>query len=279
MRFIYFLLTPLILLCSCSQYGKVSFEKAPQVINVSGYDPKEIQKSGSRFSEHDVTALKKNGALGLIARCGKGYKNDTKCASFLSAAERSNMLLGTYFFVLPNISGKTQADQYIARLREIKKSHITRTSKVLLVADFDTKCSIQQMKSFLSKVTELTGVIPVVYLENGDTIRSTLKNASRKDKAFLRKHPYWLALYSTNHETYKTPQQLTKGSKVWNDWAMWQYAGVWWKNGRSVPYHYRGGSWNTPKYFGDLSQPSERNGFNGTNEELFEFWNKHSWNW
>lgn len=276
---ILFLLSPFLLLFSCAQYGEVSYEKAPQIINVSGYDPKEIQRNGSRFNEFNVEALKKNGSLGLIARCGKGLKPDAKCASFLRAAENSNLLLGTYYFVTPYTSGRAQADHYIAHLRQIKKSHISNSPKVLLVADFDTKCSISQMKVFLSRVTELTGVIPVVYLENGDAIRATLKGASRKDKAFLRKHPYWLALYSSNHETYKTPRQLTKGSKIWNEWVMWQYAGVWWKDGRSIPYHYNNGPWNTPKYFGDLAQPTERNAFNGTREELFAFWNKHSWHW
>ena len=279
MRFYFLCLPVILLLASCSQYGKVSFEESPQIINVSEYDPKEKQRSGRSFTPLDQSALKANGALGLIARCGKGTHIDTKCASFLVGAERSQMLLGTYFYVLPNASGQSQAIRYVNRLRQIKASYPFSTKKVLLVADFDTNCTIYQMTSFLKKLNNLTGITPVVYLENGDKIRKTLYNASRKDKAYLRKHPYWLALYSNTHKEFKTPKQLTAGSGVWDDWAMWQYAGVWWKNGRSKPYHYQQGSWNTPRYFGNLSQPSERNGFNGTKQELLHFWKKHSWAW
>jgi hypothetical protein len=55
----------------------------PQIINVSAYDPKERQREGSSFSEHDVSALRMNGASGLIARAGKGGNLDEKCANFL----------------------------------------------------------------------------------------------------------------------------------------------------------------------------------------------------
>ena len=42
----------------------------PQIINVSSYDPKERQRQGRGYSENDVTALRDNGAAGLIARAG-----------------------------------------------------------------------------------------------------------------------------------------------------------------------------------------------------------------
>ena len=270
---------PVLLLASCSQYGKVSFAQSPQVINVSEYDPKEKQRSGSSFTPFNQKALKDNGSLGLIARTGKGTHIDTKCAEFLVGAHKQNMKLGTYFYVLPNISSSAQAHRYINRLKQIKAKYPFLDEKVLLVADFDTKCSTYQMTTFLKEVKKLTGVKPVVYLENGDAIRNTLKYASSKDKSFLRSHPYWLALYSTNHPKYKTPEQLVKATGVWNTWAMWQYAGVWWENGRSKPHYYRGGNWQTPAYFGNLSQPSERNGFNGSEAELYAFWSKHSWAW
>ena len=66
-----------------------SLTSAPQIINVSAYDPKERQRKGSSYSVNDLSALRRNGALGLIARCGKGRKLDEKCAAFLLAAELS----------------------------------------------------------------------------------------------------------------------------------------------------------------------------------------------
>ena len=53
-----------------TRYNPLS--SAPHIINVSEYDPKERQRSGSYYTPNDLTALRRNGALGLIARCGKG---------------------------------------------------------------------------------------------------------------------------------------------------------------------------------------------------------------
>ena len=39
-----------------------AFGAMPQIINVSAYDPKEKQRSGTGFSEHNVSALRANGA-------------------------------------------------------------------------------------------------------------------------------------------------------------------------------------------------------------------------
>lgn len=273
------LILPILFLASCAQHGKVSFKESPQVINVSQYDPKERQRSGTSFTPLNQHTLKANGAHALIARTGKGTHIDTKCAHFLVGAENADLMLGTYFFVLPDTSATAQAQRYINTLKKIKESYPFTTKKVLLVADFDTKLPVANMVTFLKEVRRLTGIKPVVYLENGDTIRTNLKNASYSQKSFLRSHPYWLALYSQNHKKYKTPKQLVKGSHVWKDWAMWQYAGVWWENGKSKPYYYQGGNWQTPPYFGNLSHPSERNGFNGDYKEFLKFWDSHSWAW
>ena len=69
----------------------------PQIINVSAYDPKEKQRSGVSYSERDVSALRANGASGLIARAGKGGNLDEKCATFLASADRAGMLPGVYY--------------------------------------------------------------------------------------------------------------------------------------------------------------------------------------
>jgi len=274
-------LTPLLFLFqSCShEYGKVSYRDAPKVINVSEYDPKERQRRGSSFTPLNQAALKKNGSLGMIARCGKGMALDAKCADFLAGADRQGMLLGTYYFLLPSSNPTAVADQYVARLKEIKWSRHLQTKKVLLVVDIHTKCRADQIVVYLKRIHELTGVTPVVYLENSSTIRRTLNGATASQKRYLRKHPYWLALYSSTYEGLETPQRLADASGVWKTWAMWQYGGVWWEHGKSQPYHYNGGSWKTPAYFGDLSQPTERSGFNGSVSDFYKFWDKHSWAW
>tara|TARA_B110000908_G_C10267017_1_gene465213 strand:- start:8185 stop:9021 length:837 start_codon:yes stop_codon:yes gene_type:complete len=278
MRISILLLAPL-LLASCAQYGKVTYKASPKIINVSHYDPKEKQRAGSSYSPSDQSALKANGAHGLIARCAKGPELDTKCADFLAGADRQGLLLGSYYYLLPGSSASYHADRFISRLHEIKSSRGIRSGQILLVADIDTNCSAANMVAFVSRIKKLTGKYPVVYLENSSTIRNTLQNATRSQKSILGKCPYWLALYSNNNKGLETPKKLAKASGIWSTWCMWQYGGVWWKNGRSNPFNYRGGSWRTPKYFGNLDRPTERNGFNGSTKELYSFWNKQAWAW
>ena len=251
-------------------YGRVGLLDAPKVVNVSSYDPKEKQRAGESFSPTDVSALRRNGAHGLIARCGKGMVLDDKCADFLAAAERQGMMLGSYYFVLKTSSPVAQADQYIERLRQISAGR-----KVLLVGDFDTKSSPADLVAFIDRVEQRTGVLPAIYLENSDRLRSSLSHASSVQKTRICQCPYWIALYS-HHSGFKTPQQLMKAYDIWDDWAMWQYAGVEW-SGRSVSKHYHHGPWQSPTYFGSMDRPLEHNAFNGSESELNAFWAKHSW--
>ncbi|MCP5538391.1 MAG: hypothetical protein H7A51_19425 [Akkermansiaceae bacterium] len=280
MRYRYFLpLLATLLFSSCAQYGKVSYAKSPKIINVSHYDPKEKQRAGRSYSPSDQSALKANGAHGLIARCAKGPELDTKCADFLAGADRQGLLLGSYYHLLKDSAPNYHAERFINRLREIKSSRGIRANQILLVTDIATDCSAANIVAFVSRIKQLTGRYPVVYLENSSTIRRTLQNATSSQKAVLRRCPYWLALYSNTNKGLETPYKLAKASGVWSDWCMWQYGGVWWSNGTSRPYNYRGGSWRTPKYFGNLDRPVERNGFNGSTEELHAFWKKQAWNW
>lgn len=268
---------------SCGNpYGKVSYAESPKVINVSAYDPKEKQRSGASYSPLNQAALKANGSLGMIARCGKGMELDTKCSDFLVGAERQGMKLGAYYYVRPSSSIKRQAAQFVSRLRSIKKSRGLKTEKVLLVGDIDTKCTAGQIIEFIDEMERLTGVTPVIYLENSKDLIARLSSAPRAQRKQIARAPYWLALYSNVNEAQphiKTPADLTKAYNIWDTWAMWQYGGVLWENRRSSPKHYSAGSWRTPAYFGTMDRPLERNGFNGSVSELNAFWAKHSWKW
>ncbi len=248
---------------------------APKIVNVSSYDPKEKQRSGDSFSANDVSALQRNGAHGLIARCGKGGVLDDKCADFLSAANRQGMMLGTYYFVLKSASPVAQADQYINRLREIAASRGLQGRRILLVGDFDNKSSPADLVAFIDRVEQRTGVLPAIYLENSDRLRTSLCNATPAQKRRICQCPYWIALYSPT-AAFQNPQKLMKAYGIWTDWAMWQYAGVEW-SGRSVSKHYHAGPWKSPTYFGSMDRPLEHNAFNGSVDDLHRFWAKHSW--
>jgi len=268
------------LFSSCgSHYGKVSYEKSPPILNVSSYDPKERQRIGSTYSPLHQNALKKNGALGLIARCGKGRSYDAKCSDFLVGSDSQGMLLGSYYYVTPYTSATLQADRFVNRLFTIKRSRGIRADKIVLVGDMDKRCTVPHMVRFIQRVKARTGVYPLVYIENGEGIRARLRSASSSQKRILRQCPYWLALYSSDYKKISTPKKLIKATGVWKTWALWQYGGVEWEKGRSRSKHYRKGIWVTPEYFGNLSRPMERNGFNGSKDELFAFWDKYGWLW
>lgn len=268
-----------LVLCHCSSggnYGRTSLKSAPKVVNVSSWDPKERQRGGSGFSENNVSALANNGACGLIARAGKGGVPDEKCAAFLSSAHRSSMRLGTYYFMTKGTDPVMQADQYVSIVRGIALTRGLSGTPILLAGDFDTKSTPAEMIRFLDRVEHLTGVPPIIYLENSDRMRATLSAATPEQKARLRRHPYWIALYS-HDKGFPTPADLMAAHGVWKNWAMWQYAGVEWIHGQSRPLVYHHGPWRAPSYFGGMDRPLEHNAFNGDEGELEDFWARHSW--
>ena len=269
------------LLCQCGGgFGGTSVSNSPAVLNVSGWDPKEVQRGGDRFSQHDVSAMKRNGAQGLIARSAKGPLIDDKFSDFMASANREGLLLGAYHFVTLDQPAKLQAENFVSRVRSVARSRGISGKKILLVGDFDTKSSPDRLVDFITRVEQLTGVTPVTYLENSAALRTSLNNASPAQKRIIRRSPYWIALYGPAGTERSmggdlTPDGLTEQYGIWNEWAMWQYGGVLWGNGRSQAKHYNTSSWRSPRYFGNMAHPMERNVFRGSNGDLQSFWNRH----
>ncbi|MGB6222824.1 GH25 family lysozyme [Haloferula sp.] len=276
------LLLVLPLLCQCGGgFGGTSVSGSPAVLNVSGWDPKEVQRSGDRFTQHDVSAMRRNGARGLIARSGKGPLVDDKFSDFMAAANREGMLLGAYHFVTLEQPAKLQAENFVSRVRTVARSRGLSGKKILLVGDFDTNSSPDRLVDFITRVEQLTGVTPVSYLENSAALRTSLSNATPAQKRIIRRSPYWIALYGPAGTERSmggdlTPDELTEQYGIWNDWVMWQYGGVLWQNGRSNAKHYNTSSWRSPRYFGNMAHPTERNVFRGNDNDLLAFWNRHS---
>jgi hypothetical protein len=132
------------LLASCGGgggFGGTSVSGSPAVLNVSGWDPKERQRGGDTYSEHNVSALKRNGALGLIARSAKGPLLDGKFGDFLHSADNQGLLLGAYHFVTMDQDPAYQADSFVDRVRATARSRGVSPRKILLVGDFDTASS------------------------------------------------------------------------------------------------------------------------------------------
>ena len=275
---------PVLLLLVCCVAAGTNLAQAalPQIINVSAYDPKEKQRSGTGYSEHDVSALRKNGAVGLIARAGKGGNLDTKCANFLAAADRAELLPGVYYRLQTHVDAVSQADQFVSRAQALARSRSWDAPALLLCGDFDANSRLSDIVRFMDRVESRTGVVPVAYLENSTHLKRLLSRADSKTKAKLRRMPYWVALYS--HESGRgnkefpapgSPRGLVKQYDVWSDWAIWQYGGVDWEGGRSKPKVYNHGSYRFPRYFGNIDRPLERNVYNGSRSSLEAFWKRH----
>ena len=253
----------------------------PEIINVSAYDPKEKQRAGRSYSEHDVTALRDSGASALIARAGKGGNLDGKCASFLASADRAGMLPGVYYRLQTHVDAVAQADQLVNRAQSLARSRSWNAPALLMCGDFDANSRLTDILRFADRVEARTGVVPVAYLENSPHLKILLGNADAATKAKLSRMPYWLALYS--HESGAgplfpapgSPRGLVKQYRVWSDWTLWQYGGVDWERGRSRPKVYNHGSWRFSPYFGNLDRPVERNVFNGSHSSLLSFWQSH----
>ena len=251
------------------------------VINVSAYDPKERQRSGRSYSEHDVSALRENGAKGLIARAGKGGKLDEKCVTFLVSADRAGMLPGIYYRVQRHLSPTVQADQFIARARSLARSRRWNADSLLLCGDYDGDLSLEAILRFMDRVESRTGVVPVAYLENSQALKLKTRAADRSTRQRLRRAPYWVALYSHTSGAGPifpapgNPKGLVEQYDIWPDWTMWQYGGVAWENGRSHAKVYSHGRYRFSRYFGNIDRPLERNVFKGSQSQLSAFWRKH----
>lgn len=162
----------------------------PQIINVSAYDPKERQRSGQSYSEHDVSALRANGASGLIARAGKGSVLDTKCADFLDSADRERLLPGVYYRLQNHVDAVKQTDQFIARAKALAGSRSWNASALLLCGHFDANSRLSDILRFMDRVESRVGVVPVAYLENSSHLKILLSGADDATKAKLRRMPY-----------------------------------------------------------------------------------------
>lgn len=253
----------------------------PEIVNVSAYDPKEKQRAGRGYSENDVSALRANGAMGLIVRAGKGGNLDTKCAAFLASADRVSMLPGVYYRLQNHVDAVVQADQFVSRAQSLARSRKWNANSLLLCGDFDAQSRLSDIMRFMDRVEARTGIVPVAYLENSPHLKILLGNADPATKAKLRRMPYWLALYS--HESGAGPLFPAPGNpkgllgqyRLWSNWTLWQYGGVDWENGASRPKVYNHGPYRWSPYFGNMDRPVERNVFNGSPAALHAFWQRH----
>ncbi|GFR05362.1 glycosyl hydrolases 25 family protein [Trichonephila clavata] len=184
----------------------------------------------------DFRLTKEDGILGIIHKATQGLKYvDGEYAKRRKVAEEEEILWGAYHFGVGE-NGKDQANHFL----ETVGDH----SQVLLALDIEENQSgknitPKQAEDFVNRVYVVTGRLPLIY---GNA--HFLKDFATPT---LTECPLWLAKWGGE-------PTLPIG---WRNWTLWQYT-----DGKS------GEKPNSVEGIG----PCDRNKFNGTLEELKDFW-------
>ncbi|WP_264723361.1 MULTISPECIES: glycoside hydrolase family 25 protein [unclassified Wolbachia] len=184
----------------------------------------------------DFKLAKEDGILGVIHKATQGIRYiDPTYAERRKTAEEEGLMWGAYHFGVGE-NGKDQADHFLET--------VGNDSKVLLALDVEENrdgknITPKQAEDFVAKVREETGRLPLIY---GSPY--FLKDFATP---ILMKCPLWIARWGVR-------PILPKG---WKKWVIWQYTD--------------GKSGKKPREVEGIG-PCDRNKFNGTLEELKDFW-------
>lgn len=184
----------------------------------------------------DFKLAKEDRILGVIHKATQGIRYiDPTYAERRKTAEEEGLMWGAYHFGVGE-NGKDQADHFLET--------VGNDSKVLLALDIEENrdgknITPKQAEDFVDKVHEVTERLPLIY---GSAY--FLKDFATP---ILMKCPLWIARWGVR-------PILPKG---WKKWVIWQYTDG--KSGKK-PHEVEG------------IGPCDRNKFNGTLEELKDFW-------
>lgn len=145
----------------------------------------------------------RSGVVGVIHKATESTNYfDPTYAGRRAAAADAGLAWGAYHFIRPGSPGE-QADWFLDNARP--------DGNTLLACDFeDDAVSLNDVKTFLSIVRDLTGRSPVLY--SGSSIKACLGNDRDAELAAYR---LWLAQYTSGEPSWP--------SATWPDWWLWQY--------------------------------------------------------
>lgn len=195
----------------------------------------------------DLEKAKRNGMLAVFHKATQSYGRhlfkDSKYEERRNAAKAAGIFWGAYHFGAGG-DGKIQANAFL--------DYVKPSNDTLLVLDFErnstsgeTTMSIEEAKNFVIEIKARTGKYPGIY--GGALLRENLSIASDE---ILSQCWLWVAQYGTK-------PHLPNG---WNNYTFWQY---------------------TDGEVGPGATPvigigkCDREIFNGSREELENFWNKN----
>lgn len=188
------------------------------------------------------TEVSADGIAGIINKCTQGTTFvDPTYAERQSAAKQAGLLWGAYHFGVGG-DGAQQAQYFF--------EHATPAAGDLLVLDYEQNTSgssmtLAEAEAFVTWIQQQRGKWPVLYGGSylidqlGGTANSTLCNC-----------PLWIASYTSS-------PTLPPG---WPQWTLWQYTD---------------GQYGNPPYSVNGVGNCDRDQFNGTLQELQQFWASH----
>lgn len=150
-----------------------------------------------------VDAIEKNpDAMFCIAKASEGKSmKDEKCGHFLARALAAGMAIGMYHYAHPELNtAEEEANNFLAATRGYPGA--------VLVLDWEGKslsCNPKWALEFMRKVEVITGVKPMLYVQNSAVAK--MKAVAAED------YGLWVARWGRT--------QPSKGA--WPFWALWQY--------------------------------------------------------
>ena len=186
--------------------------------------------------------VKADGIVGVINKCtqGTGFVDPTYAERQVAARE-AGLLWGAYHFGTGG-DGVQQAQYFL--------QHATPAAGDLLVLDFEQNYSgssmtLAEAESFVTWIQQQRGKWPVLY--GGSYLAEQLAGTPNPT---LSQCPLWIA-------SYTSAPTLPPG---WPQWTLWQYT-----DGQS----------GNPPYSVNGVGTCDRDQFNGTLQELQQFWGSH----
>lgn len=227
------------------------------VVNLSHYD----------LVRPNFDQMRREGIVGVIheASFPRAVRDD-KYLARQEAAVSAGLLWGAYHFA-DATNPVRQADFFLNTVANAWRAANPsgRPNEVLLVLDFEKNghypggtMKVEQAVTFIERIRERTGIYPGIY--SGEYRIAQVLNGpgvTLSQKGALTRCWLWVANY------HYEPRVVAP----WGRWNLWQYTG---DGVCDLPRS------SFPKHVANVRN-AERNIYRGSNEDLREFWQQHSW--
>ncbi len=147
---------------------------------------------------------------------GTNYVDQT-CDAHYQRAKSQGKLLGVYHFARPDLnSAEAEADFFVNNIRGY-------VGEAILVLDWEVQqWRTDWAKAFLDRVTNLTGVKPLIYMSGSQVTAYDWSAVVNAD------YGLWIAGYPNKYNVVNPPEptegEMPYSTGQWSFWAIWQYS-------------------------------------------------------